>query len=119
MDSLFHLSRFISNKFTHVPVTFLDKPVGFNCSAIAVSKTTLDHTDIVCAILVESAAVAHGLAVGVLTLLDCIIICDNTDYSVRLVGSTLELSYYSGVVEDFLSDIDLFRIKVQGLITLL
>ena len=81
-------------------------------------QATLDHADVVCAVLVEAAAVAGGFALEVLSLLNCVIIGHNPHDTMWLVRATLELADDAGIVEHFLGDIGLILIKIDGLMAL-
>jgi len=109
----------LGHKFARLPITFMDHSISFNSSTITMSETTLDHTNIVCTILMIASAITICLTIKVLTFLDCVIICDHSYDTVWLVSSFPKLSDNPSIIKDFFRDIGFLRIEVNWLITML
>ena len=97
----------------------MDHAICFHSATVAMAEAAFDHTDVVGSILVVATAITIGLSIEVLTFLDCVVVCDDTDYSVGLITSFPELTNHPGIIEDLLSDIDFIRVEIDWLVTVL
>jgi len=97
----------------------VDHAIGFHSATVAMAEAAFDHTDVVGSILVVATAITIGLSIEVLTFLDCVVVCDDTDYSVGLITSFPELANNSSIIENLLSYINFIGIEINWLVTVL